>query len=84
MIAQDVDVKSLAARAAVTEWKETWYQATFGGEYGTGVKQPEPEEGYVMKVLQDFGPRLIELGRPLWKIQAEALAKTCYAGDGTY
>lgn len=81
MIAKGVDVKSPQAQAAIAEWMETWYEATFGREDGSGAKKPEPEERHVLKVLQNFGPKLIELGRPLWKIQADALAKTSYAGD---
>ena len=63
------------------QWKDTWFRATFGGEDGTGEKKQEPEESFVRSVLDEFGDRLIQLGRPAWRVQTEALAKTDYAGD---
>jgi hypothetical protein len=81
MIAKNVQPEHGAAERAIQEWRDVWWKATFGGEDGTGEKMEEPENGFVSKVLDEFGRKLIELGRNAWRIQADALAKTEYAGD---
>ena len=35
----------------------------------------------VLWMWRTFGRKLIQLGTPIWKIQADALGKTDYAGD---
>jgi hypothetical protein len=80
LVAKEIDVQSPLVGAALAEWKSQWYAATFGGPEGTGEKC-EPEESIVLSVLKTFGPKLIEMGVPLWRIQADALAQTTYAGD---
>lgn len=80
LVAKDVDVESHLATVGVAEWKSQWYAATFGGPEGTGEKT-EPEEMAVLEVLNTFGQKLIQMGMPVWRIQADALSKTAYAGD---
>jgi 23S rRNA U2552 (ribose-2'-O)-methylase RlmE/FtsJ len=70
---------------AVERWKETWRRNTLGKVKGdaTGsnvdVKADEDEDGTglfgynVEDVIRDFGQQLIQLGRPVWRIQAAAL-----------
>jgi len=82
MIATHVRPDSEPARVAVGEWKEDWWKATFGGEAGTGEPKDDPPESVVLRILEDFGDKLMEMGRPVWRIQADALSKTEYAGDG--
>ncbi|RDL42108.1 S-adenosyl-L-methionine-dependent methyltransferase [Venustampulla echinocandica] len=83
MIAKDVQADSEAALTAIEDWKQDWWKATFGGPGGTGEVAEDTPESEVLKVLEEFGPRLIEMGQPLWKIQADALSKTDYAGTGS-
>ena len=81
MIARDVKPQHPDAQAAVKKWKITWWSTTFGGEDGTGESKKDPDDAHVCKVLTEFGGRLMELGRPIWNIQANALSRTYYAGD---
>ena len=81
MIAKDVQPEHEAAKRAVQEWRDVWWKTTFGGEDGTGEKKEEPNNDFVSQVLDEFGGKLIELGSHVWRIQADALAKTDYAGD---
>ena len=81
LVAKDVDTKSPYAVAAMMEWKSEWFAATFGGLEGAGEKAKEPTDTYVMEILRMFGPEIIEMGTPIWKIQADALATSPYAGD---
>jgi hypothetical protein len=53
--------------------KGLWWNATFGGEHGTGGPEVKSSTDYVQTVLDEFGSQLIELGRPVWRIQAIAL-----------
>ncbi len=80
MIAQDVQPDHEFAKAALQEWKDTWWRATFGGKNGTGEMPEEPTDGFVHYVIEQFGKQLIEMGRDVWRIQADALSKTEYGG----
>lgn len=86
MVAKDVQPGSEAAKAALKKWKATWWKATFGdgtSEDGPADPRAQTDEGELYKMLQEFGPTLMELGRPVWDVQAEALKRTEYAGDGS-
>lgn len=73
LIARNVQPNSDAAKLAVAMWKRAWWHATFGGENGTGGREVTADEGYVRNILDRFGSELIELGRPVWETQANAL-----------
>jgi 23S rRNA U2552 (ribose-2'-O)-methylase RlmE/FtsJ len=75
LIAKDVQPDTDAAKAAVDLWKRAWWNATFGGESGTGAASLRAEEEYVRTVLDCFGSELIKIGRPIWATQADALSK---------
>ncbi|EHL00694.1 hypothetical protein M7I_3324 [Glarea lozoyensis 74030] len=83
MVAKNVKPQSTAAISAIVEWKSSWWQATFGGEDGTGERKEDPPESVVRQMLEEYGERLIEMGRPVWRIQADNLSRTDYAGDGS-
>jgi hypothetical protein len=38
----------------------------------------DPSEEVVTAFLQEFGPRLVELGSPIWEMQANALKRASY------
>ena len=73
LIAKNVRPDADGARTAVESWKRSWWSATFGGENGTGEFEVKASTDYVQTVLDDFGGKLVELGRPVWQIQANAL-----------
>lgn len=77
MIATDIKSRGREAASAVEAWKKEWKTATFGTyeEYCNAVAAEDLD---VEKVLAEFGPKLVELGRNVWKIQADALAKAPY------
>jgi 23S rRNA U2552 (ribose-2'-O)-methylase RlmE/FtsJ len=75
LIARNVQPDADAAKSAVEMWKQTWWHATFGGENGTGACKVMAGEDYVRTVLSQFGSELVDLGRPIWEIQANALSK---------
>ena len=81
LVARDIDVESCSAAAAVAEWKSKWYNATFEIPEATGEKAAGVEDTIVLDILKTYGQELIQMGRPLWRTQADALAKTAYAGD---
>ena len=73
MVAKNVQPQSREAKAALELYKELWHKATFGDglEFdGTDAKVDTDE---VEEVLDEFGPKLAELGRGIWKLQADAL-----------
>lgn len=74
-MAKNVQPEAESAKAALEEWKKSWYRATFGGDEGTGEKDTEMDVEAVKKVLDEFGPKFIELAIPVWKIQTGALER---------
>jgi hypothetical protein len=74
LVAKNVQPEVENAKAALKEWKKSWFRATFGGD-GIGEKDLEMDFEAVKGVLEDFGPKLVELATPIWKIQADALER---------
>lgn len=74
MIATNIRSRNREAVLAVERWKREWEVATFGTEqqYRDIVKGEELD---VNEVLEEFGPKLISLGKSIWKIQATGLRK---------
>ncbi|KAH6691816.1 hypothetical protein BKA61DRAFT_647904 [Leptodontidium sp. MPI-SDFR-AT-0119] len=75
LVAKNVQPEAESVNAALEEWKKSWSRATFGGDKETGEKDPDMDVEAVIKVLAEFGPKLIELAIPVWKIQADALER---------
>ena len=79
LVAQSVQPQTLEAVKAVEEWKTLWYEWTFGvgGETSSIPAQIGSGDGSeATEILEEYGTRLVELGRPIWKIQASALRKS--------
>lgn len=74
LVASGVQPHSDAAKLAVKEWKQTWWDATFGGENGTGCRSGTVNEDHIRLVLDQFGSKFVELARPIWEIQENALS----------
>ncbi|KAK3712586.1 hypothetical protein LTR37_009029 [Vermiconidia calcicola] len=72
MIASNIQSRHSEAISAISDWKETWRVATFGNEEEY-KKATWVDPQCIAKVLREFGPELITLGRPVWNIQAKAL-----------
>jgi hypothetical protein len=77
LIAKDIQQRHPKAIEAVQKWQKDWWNATFGGTECTG-EDKEEDEWRVSSVLESFGPKLIDLGRPIWKVQLDALKKASY------
>lgn len=73
LVAKDVQPDHQAARAAISGWKEAWLQATFGGPEVAGDAAAVEDDATVPGLIDEFGTKLIELARPLWKIQIDGL-----------
>lgn len=73
MVATDVQSGDADARGAVAAWKKQWEAATFGTEevYRKALWEESVD---VVKVLEEFGPELVRMGREVWSIQADALS----------
>lgn len=67
LVATNVQPEIPAATAAIETWKRTWSSATFDFRREEGTT----EEAAIC--VNAFGETLIRLGRPIWKIQLEAL-----------
>ncbi|KAJ2990417.1 hypothetical protein NUW58_g2964 [Xylaria curta] len=74
MVASNIQPQHEDAIRAVREWKRLWRTATFNTEeeYASFALSLEPK---VEGVLQDFGPKLMDLGKSVWETQAIALAR---------
>ncbi|KAL4958450.1 hypothetical protein BDW69DRAFT_190920 [Aspergillus filifer] len=68
MIATNVMSQSVAAKTAIGQWRNAWKIATFeldieNSAYDALVYKNSPDVG---SVVEEFGPRLIEMGRRIW------------------
>lgn len=77
MVAKGVKARSKEGVRAVERWKRVWRRTTLGGEKDVDGNEDEVDfaisEYSVEHVLEEFGGRLIELGRPVWRVQTDAL-----------
>jgi 23S rRNA U2552 (ribose-2'-O)-methylase RlmE/FtsJ len=73
IIAKNIRPYSAEAKAALKRFRSQWWQLTFGER---PCRDEEGDmEGKVDEVVEEFGETLKELGRDVWRIQAEALEK---------
>ncbi|KAI0471873.1 hypothetical protein GGR56DRAFT_677733 [Xylariaceae sp. FL0804] len=79
LVAADVRAQAPEATRAVELWRAAWRVATFGTdeEYAAARSRTEAD-GDVEALLRGFGPELVRMGRPIWKIQADALARASF------
>jgi 23S rRNA U2552 (ribose-2'-O)-methylase RlmE/FtsJ len=78
LVAKNVQPESSSAKETLEEWKQLWYGTTFGVDTRTEYAVEHPKEEVVTTFLQEFGPRLVELGSPIWETQANALKRASY------
>lgn len=74
MLATNIRADCEEAAMAINRWKEVWKMATLGTDdmyHKTLLENALDAEA----LLKEFGPRLVELGKEIWDIQANALAK---------
>ncbi|KAF1970794.1 hypothetical protein BU23DRAFT_472800 [Bimuria novae-zelandiae CBS 107.79] len=72
MVATNVRPRSKDAQSAVLEWRTQWESATFGFD-SAFLSCPCASGDHVSSLLAGFGPQLIDLATPVWKIQANGL-----------
>ncbi|ROV96607.1 hypothetical protein VPNG_08995 [Cytospora leucostoma] len=78
MVARDVRSDQAEATAAVEAWKEQWRAATFETDEQRWRECREHFQDAVLDVdafLREFGPELARMGREVWAVQGDALAK---------
>lgn len=73
LVAKIVQLDYQTAKTALSVRKEGWLRATFGKWEEIGDTVAEEEYTTVEKLINDFGAKLIELARPIWSIQSDAL-----------
>ncbi|KAH7412566.1 hypothetical protein BKA64DRAFT_331953 [Cadophora sp. MPI-SDFR-AT-0126] len=76
LIAKNMQPDAEAANEAVRAWKRAWWNATFGGEEGTGAARMRVDDGYAQSVIDSFGEKFTVLAKPVWSIQADALSRS--------
>lgn len=75
LVAKNVEPDHQAARAALSEWKEEWWQTTFGGPEGSGQTDADKDAATVQGVINEFGRQLIELAEPVWRVQCDGFIR---------
>jgi hypothetical protein len=77
MVATDIQTDHAEAAKAVEEWKRTWKIATFGSEdeFSDHIRRSSV---WANKILENFGPVLIEKSRAVWETQIRGLKEAPY------
>ncbi|WAO89910.1 FtsJ domain-containing protein [Fusarium falciforme] len=77
LVAKNIQADSTPAKTLVLEWKERYKIATVGTEEGySRILQVRSQDAQA--ALNEFGEEFIAMGRKIWKLQAEALAKASF------
>jgi 23S rRNA U2552 (ribose-2'-O)-methylase RlmE/FtsJ len=72
MVAKNIQPQDTKAKLALEQYRKLWHRATFGCDRGLSGDEVTEDTA---AVLEEFGPRLVELGREIWRVQADALEK---------
>lgn len=82
LIAKNIQRDHADAKAAVADWKQDWkeeaFSTTASSETPVLVFKPAKRATEASELLESFGDRLVTLGKPIWKMQNDALRKTGY------
>jgi hypothetical protein len=70
-------VEQYAANTAIKLWKRSCRQATLRGG-ATRILADPPSVSHVRDILDRYRPRLVELGRLVGTMQADALSKLSF------
>ncbi|XMA12579.1 hypothetical protein WAI453_005370 [Rhynchosporium graminicola] len=79
LIAKNVNPDAEAAKMAVEAWKKVWWNATFGGEDGTGAARIKTDDEQIQGIIDSFGVDFVSLAKPIWDIQADGLRRSDFA-----
>ena len=79
MIAKNIQPQNMNANLALERYRNLWHRATFDGDAGLGGVEITKD---IAALLEEFGPRLVELGREIWRVQADALEKAPFMQNG--
>ncbi|KAI1204464.1 uncharacterized protein F4807DRAFT_447313 [Annulohypoxylon truncatum] len=74
MVATNIRSRHPQAIQEINNWKRVWKVATFGSDDEYERVLLEGNVG-VNELLEEFGPKLIDHGTGIWRIQADALEK---------
>lgn len=82
MLATNIRVDCEEKAMATKRWKRIWKIATFGTDdmYHNAMLEDVPD---VEALLKEFGPTLVKLGKHIWNIQANALARAPFLREST-
>lgn len=80
MVAKEVRPRCEEAQSAILEWKSQWENATFNFDGAQSILPRITEDG-VRDLLAEFGPQLIKLATPVWKIQRHGLRSSSFIKD---
>ncbi|KAF4982321.1 hypothetical protein FZEAL_2020 [Fusarium zealandicum] len=77
LVAKNIRSTSTLAEEAITKWKKLYKVATLGTdeEY---AKMLQVSGKLAEAALEEFGEKFVALGRPVWKIQANALENASF------
>lgn len=77
VVAEQMQPESPYFQAAVANWKDQWYTATFGSDIEYQDNRGKFDD-IVNEVISEFGDELLSLGEPIWKTQAAALSRASF------
>ncbi|KAI5860980.1 hypothetical protein GGS23DRAFT_598864 [Durotheca rogersii] len=81
-LATGVRAGSDEAARAVAAWHRRWVLATLGSDAEWEASRAADPD--VDALIADFGPELLRLAKPVWRIQAEALKKASFIPGKTW
>jgi hypothetical protein len=77
LVAKNIDLQHETAKSSMRYWRDLWKYLTFG-QFSSDILPPssrlyDTDSEFACQLRDEFGPRFVELARPVWEIQQNAL-----------
>jgi hypothetical protein len=78
LVAKNIDLEHETAKTSIHYWRDLWKYLTFG-QFSSDILPPlsrlyDTDSEFACQLRDEFGPRFVELARPVWEIQKNALS----------
>jgi 23S rRNA U2552 (ribose-2'-O)-methylase RlmE/FtsJ len=85
LVARNINLEHDAVKHSLSYWRDLWKYLTFKDFKNIPLPSSrfyEAKNTFVRELRDEFGPRFLEIARPLWEIQIKALQGASFTKSG--